>query len=437
MDERTFQLSGLDSHRSSDHNNLVKKDNFFICFVIGCLLVLPSVEAAPLKLKDVYEAALNYSLERQIERENVALNEERYSQAKGAVMPTVSLRARHFRQDRIQGQNFADNQQTSTFLNISQPLFQGLREYTALGIARENVTRAEKVVESYERQLLFEVARVYYSLLIDQRELVNTRELMKLTKQRVDDLRARVEIGRSRTSELILAQSQLVTVESREQSLERNLAILWTDFELLTGLTTRPQLEAPTGEISLDTLGAYLAKMDNLPELQRARLDVELADRQVELAHRFHYPDLVFEGNYYVQRNGVQGEREWDMSLNLQFPLFEGFRVQSRTREAALQRRQSVLQLNQLERTLQAEIKELHGTLEVDLNRVTVTERAVSLARRNYEEQRREYNLGLVTNQEVLQALNAYIENQQSYDRLKLESAYNAVILKAKVGDAW
>jgi outer membrane protein TolC len=399
------------------------------------LFVSPLIDAQELTLNDVYQRAKEYSLSRDSSEQDLEISREQYSQAKGSVLPSVSLRMRHFRQDPIAGQNFADNDQTSTFLNVSQPLLQGLREYTALGIARQSIDRAQVMIENVERNLLFSSARLFYGLLIEQSDLKNLIELQNLTQERVRDLRARVNIGRSRQSELILAESQLVTLQSRQKSIERNLASLWSEFELLTGISNRPAFSMKTDSIELGTMGSYLGRLEHLPELQRAKIDIEISDKQVELARRYHYPELTFDGNYYVQRDGVQRLRDWDMSLNLRFPLFEGFRVQSRTREAALRKNQSMIEYENTKRLLESEIREIYTTLEIDLNRVTVTKRAVDLAKRNYDEQRREYNLGLVTNQEVLQALNAYIENQQSYDRLRLESAYNATVLKAKVGE--
>lgn len=399
------------------------------------LTLTPAGQTQELNLNDVFNRVREYSLTRNISEQELEISKEQYSQAKGSILPTVALRVRHFRQDPIVGQNFADNYQTSTFLNVSQPLLQGLREYTALGIARQTVDRAQTVIANVERELLFNTARLYYGLLIEQSDLKNLVDLQELTRERVNDLKERVKIGRSRQSELILAESQLITLQSRQKSIERNLASLWSEFELLTGMTERPALSSTTETLQLESLGSYLSRLEQLPELQQARIDIELSQKQIELAKRFHYPDLTFDGNYYVQRDGVQRLRDWDLSLNLRFPLFEGFRVQSRTREAALRKNQSTLQYENTKRMLESEIREIYSTLEIDINRVNVTKRAVDLARKNYDEQRREYNLGLVTNQEVLQALNAYIENQQSYDRLRLESAYNAIVLKAKVGE--
>jgi len=395
----------------------------------------PSHTGKTISFDEAYRLALNYSLQRQISAEQVEIQREQLSQAKGSLLPAVSLRMRHFRQDSLQGQSFADNDQTSTALNFSQPLLRGLREYTALGIAEDSVLRAELGERLEQRQILFQLARVYYSLLIDMADLKNTQELYKLTRERVVDLKERVNIGRSRKSESLLAQSQLVTVESRQKTLERNLKILWTEFFLLTGINHELELIKPPQMDKMQELGAYLARMEQLPEIQRAKLELKISDQQVQLQKRYHYPDLTFDGNFYLQRDGVQRERDWDMSINLNFPLFEGFNVQSRVREAVLSRNQSTHAMLNIQRQLESEIRELYSLIDLDLSRLDVTKRAVDLARQNYQEQRREYNLGLVTNQEVLQALNSFIENQQVFDRLQLESAYNFQILKAKVGE--
>lgn len=392
--------------------------------------------AQNLSLEQVYKRALQHVYEVKIQEQQSLQSAEQLKQAYGSVLPNVSLRARHIRTDPITGIPGRDNKATTASLFFSQPLLQGLREYSALSIAREKVNQQEFSKGVVEREVLFQVARVYYSLLIDQKDLANTFRLLELTRERVRDLKERVRIGRSRTSELLLAESLLASVESRTKNLERALARWETEIERLTGLRPPYELSAPnTNEIELKELVYYLSQIQSLPEILTAQSEVAISEKQIQLQKRFHMPDLTVDGNYYLERTGVQQDSAWDISVNFTMPLYEGNKINSRVRQAAAQKNVATHQLMNLKRSLEAEIKELHALIDLDKRRIEVTKRAFDLGQRNYREQQKEYNLGLVTNQEVLQALNSFIENQQALDRLLLETAYNYTVLKAKVGE--
>lgn len=392
--------------------------------------------AQSMNLDQVYKRALQHVYEVKIQEEQKEQSAQQLKQAYGSVLPSIALRARHIRTDPITGIPGRDNKATTASLFFSQPLLQGLREYSALSIAKEQLNRQSFIQSVVQREVLFQVARVYYSYLIDQKDLENTKRLLDLTQQRVRDLEERVRIGRSRTSELLLAQSQQATVESRAKNLERELARWQTELERLTGMTPPYQFNTPSSDgIELKDLDFYLAQVSQLPELLSARSEVEVSEQQIKLQKRFHLPDLSVDGNYYLERTGAQADSEWDISVNFTLPLYEGNTVNSRVKEAAAQRNEATHRMMNLKRSLEAEIKELYSLIDLDKKRIEVTRRAVSLGQRNYREQQKEYNLGLVTNQEVLQALNSFIENQQVLDRLLLETAYNYTVLQAKVGE--
>lgn len=411
------------------------KNTTILTALLGFLTPFLS-SAQMLSLDQVYQRALQHVYEVKIQEEQSKQSAEQLKQAYGSVLPSVSFRARHIRTDPISGIPGRDNKATTASLFFSQPLLQGLREYSALSIARKQVNQQEFTKGVVQREVLFQVARVYYSLLIDQKDLTNTKRLLELTRERVKDLKERVRIGRSRTSELLLAESLLASVESRSKNLERELARWETEIERLTGLKPPFNLSSPkTDEIELKELAYYLSQIQSLPEVLSAQSEVEISENQIQLQKRFHMPDLTVDGNYYVERTGFQKDSEWDISVNFSMPLYEGNNVNSRVRQAAAQKNVATHQLMNLQRSLEAEIKELYALIDLDKRRIEVTKRAFDLGQRNYREQQREYNLGLVTNQEVLQALNSFIENQQSLDRLLLETAYNYTVLKAKVGE--
>ena len=58
-------------------------------------------------------------------------------------------------------------------------------------------------------------------------------------------------------------------------------------------------------------------------------------------------------------------------------------------------------------------------------------EKATDATQKNYEAQRRDYRLGLVTNLDALQALTAFQENQRALDRARYAAKLNHLRLQA------
>lgn len=408
----------------------------FSFFSFGFFLLPVLAETKTMGLHEVHQKALTHVYETQIQKLQVDNSQEQLDQAYGSILPSVSLRAEHSRLDPISDIPGFDVKATQAAVNISQPLLRGLREYSALSVAQDRLEQEMITQDVVEREVLFQVAQVFYSLLIQEKELSNTKRQIELTRERVEDLKKRVEIGRSRKAELLLAESQLANIESELQGVERERAKWLTELERLAGLKAEEvKLEPlPQAELKLQSLPAYLSKIEELPEIQQAQKRIAVSDSEIELQKRYHLPDLTFDGNVYLARTGFREDSVWDMSVNLVFPLYEGGQVSSRVKQATIVKNQESLRLRNLKRSLSSEVKELYSFVQLDLERLEITKKALELARENYEEQRKEYNLGLVTNLEVLQSLDAYIESQRRLDRLILEAGYNLSVLKAKTG---
>jgi outer membrane protein TolC len=105
--------------------------------------------------------------------------------------------------------------------------------------------------------------------------------------------------------------------------------------------------------------------------------------------------------------------------------------LQSRVSEAVSQQTQAELSLSQIRRQAEEEIRSAHQSVVYDRLQLDALEKATVAARKNYEAQRHDYRLGLVTNLDVLQALTAYQENQRALDRARFTEKTDYLMLQA------
>jgi outer membrane protein len=105
--------------------------------------------------------------------------------------------------------------------------------------------------------------------------------------------------------------------------------------------------------------------------------------------------------------------------------------TEARRREAVSLRTQAELALSQARRQAEQEIRVAYQNAHLDRSQLDALGKATEAAKKNYAAQQRDYRLGLVTNLDVLQAMNAYQENERALDRAQYAAKLNWLRLEA------
>jgi outer membrane protein TolC len=161
---------------------------------------------------------------------------------------------------------------------------------------------------------------------------------------------------------------------------------------------------------------------------------VKLADRRVGIARGGHWPQLDFVGNYYFDRTGLLATSEWDAAVVVNIPIYQGGGVQASVREALEQKRVASLDASEGRRRAEANLRVLYQNYLELLPQLKVAREASRKAEEAYRINSREYQFGQVTNLEVIQSLNVYMEMKRSYDALLAGAHMTLRNLEASVG---
>ena len=384
------------------------------------LMIFLSLTCSATTLKESFEAAkLNMeSIKRA--QEGVYQTEEQKNQARAALLPTVNGFATYTRIDppAISGLSaFTLTKQYSVGVRLIQPLVRG-GVLGALDLARENILLAEFQKDATELNLYQLVINAYYNLISAQIDVQNLEKLLSFSKERVNEIKERAKIGRSRKGELVEAEAQLFTSESQYQVGLIQLSQVEQNFEFFTRMKakTLPALPIlPKVESSLD---AYLAKLKSRPDILSARQQVKAADHRIDIAKGSHYPSVDFVGNYYVDRTGVLATSEWDAGIVVSVPFYQGGGVQAASKEALAAKRIAELTSHETIRTAEREMRIIYQNYQHILLQLKALEKALAKSEEAYKLNKKDYQYGLVTNLDVLQTLNFYIQTKRSYDNL-------------------
>ncbi|MES2855408.1 MAG: TolC family protein, partial [Bdellovibrionota bacterium] len=207
------------------------------------------------------------------------------------------------------------------------------------------------------------------------------------------------------------------------------------NFTFETGLPADVSLTPPaaTASTTVSPLPNYLERAASRPDLKALELQTQAAQRGTSYARAGHMPTLNLLGNGYWTKDANDRELEWDIGLGLTIPIFEGGAVQGRVREAKAIETEAELTYRRLKRSTDAEVTQAHQSLASSIRQINSLQDAVTSSEKNYREQTRDYGFGLVTNIEVLTALNTLQDARRSLDRTRFESLLYMAQLNAAI----
>jgi outer membrane protein len=407
-----------------------------VLLFISSFTLFSPVTAAPISLKEAFHAArLNMESIQRVETQ-IKQTEELKNRARASILPTLAGVGSYTKIDppASAGQNpFLLTRQYSAALRLSQPLLRG-GSVSAFKLAEDNLLLSRYQRDATELNLYQLVISAFYNLYAYQRDVQNVDALLKFSKERVKEIRERTIIGRSRKGELVEAQAQLHKAESQFQDSRMRLFEAQKTFEFYTNVSSpEPVVNSELPEIS-GTLQSYLLKLTDRPDLLAARQESRVADRQIEVARGGHYPQVDLTSNYFFDRTGILSSSEWDVGVAVSIPLYQGGGVNASVREAVHGKRIAELRSKETQRIAERELSISFQNFLQLREQLKALKQALQKSEEAYKLNKRDYQFGLVTNLDVLQSLNMFIETKRSHDTLVAMGLLNYNNLEALSG---
>jgi len=368
----------------------------------------PSSSSVPLTLAECYQLALRRSETIAIDQAIIKETEGRFLQALSAALPRVSFESSDKRQDGNGSSSFTLRYIPQRQFVFSQPLFSGFKEFAAMAGSRaERRQRIQEKVRA-EHLLFVDVADAFY-LLLEQREDRGTLEATRIALvARLDELRERQRVGRSRATEVVTAEAQLRRVEAQLEQAHSSEEVSQHLLEFLTGLDHADALADPNVALpTLETEATYLAKAATRPDLRASEEAWHVADKALRVAQGGLFPTVSVDGNYYTDRVGVSGDVKWDAALMVNVPIFQGGQAVGAIREAAAKAREAKLSYTRQQRNVALDIRDAYAQVDSALVITQAFRTALEAAENSYRLETEDYRLNLVSNLEVLQTLQA------------------------------
>jgi outer membrane protein TolC len=394
---------------------------------------------ASLDLKHCYDLAFQQSEPLKRQREEIVRSQAQARAALGGAFPHVYWKWSDIRQDgnglNAEGiGSLLDKNQVESKFSLQQPLFTGLKEFSAYAGFKRQEARDEWRLRQAELQLYDEVSRAYYDVVALETALANNATSVALSQDRLAELKSFYRLGKSREGEIFSAESQLAALKAIQVHLRGQIRVARETLSFLTGQAmgstplTSETIKTP------EPVTLYLNQSARRPDLEAQRQEVLAQTLRVRYEKGSYWPIANLSGNYYTQRPAFYDPIQWDVMLNLDVPLYQGGSVKARVRDARSGLQQAQLDLDYLERQIRSDVKKAYEAWTASLEESQSLDEAYRAAKKSYDAQRREYRLGLVTNLDVLNAMNLMQVAKRAWDDAGVESQRRYVALVVATG---
>ncbi|MFC7290829.1 TolC family outer membrane protein [Hirschia litorea] len=374
-----------------------------------------SLSASAETLADSIRAAYERNPSILAQRKQRMIADERLEQARSTKRPQVSVSTSAGYAITRSNQSFLGSTgpeistqapQTTFGLEFRQSLWNGGRNDAAVGEASASVTAAESQLFSAEQQMILNVVTNYMDVLSSEAEVDIRKNNVSVLSRQVEAATDRFNVGEVTRTDVAQAQARhagaRAQLASAQAQLESNRAV----FQELVGRwpTQLSQIAfTPAYPEGLDE--AVSAAIEFNPDLLVAKANVEAASQRVKSAKGQTRPDIAIVGAAGLSQSYDDDTFENNNAsvvAQLRLPLYQGGRIASQIRAAALERDQLRLQYRAAERNLIAQVtRAWHGAL-ASSRAIEASERQVEAAQIAFDGAEQELAVGLRTTLDLL-----------------------------------
>ncbi len=290
--------------------------------------------------------------------------------------------------------------------------------------ARFEARRRLALLYAAQDTLLIDVARTHFAVLQAERARVVLQGSLALQQARVDDVRARNEVGVARPLDVALSESSLVDARVALINTERSARNGRSLLAFLTGASVDGAvliraLEMQDEVRSVDELEALA--LAQRPDLAAILNEVEAAGHAIEVAQAQWWPRLSVDLAGFLARDSLPSDIDWTGLFRVQLPLFEGGRIRADIADAFSFLREAKLRQALLQRSIRRDVEVAHTNLSTGKERVTALRLQLAAADEAFAQAEALYDAGLATNLERVTAQDQRLRTALALENAELE----------------
>ena len=402
-----------------------------LCLCI--LLTLTSVTsrsalAQEYTLQDLYQQALQNSEKIRFAEENVYIARTGKDKAWSLLIPKVTAFGQY---NRYSQGKYGEPPQYSTVViqpeqygtwgvRADQGFSLSVRELDALKIAGQSITKSEFDLYAAREDFVLAVASSYYDVLKAKKGLeIAAANVERLTQYR-QSAEKRVAVGELTKTALLRADGELSGARADYLRAINGFKLARAALVRITGVPETFRLKEVAVPASdpdpFENLRgtAMLSRSD----LKSFDMQTQIAENQVKYARGAFWPNIglfaIYSGMDQSPASGTFNRESILGGLSLNFPFFEGGLRVAELKEAKARERQAKLAYNDFRKSVDVELRGAYLDMETQKGALKFSEDQLVFAQDNYNAVLRQYENGLVTSLDVMDANSLLLSSERN-----------------------
>ena len=337
-----------------------------------------------------------------------------------------------------------DDDNYSINLSLEQPLFTGFALTNNLKIANYQRDNSELSLRRSKDNIWLRTTLAYWGLVRTIEYVKVTEEAITQLKSHIGDLRNLLQAGiiienDLLRAELALSNAQLQNVRAANGVRLANTAlcnVLAIDQSTVIAPTETPSI-SNDALLSLDDLSRQA--IASRPEYLKVANNLKILDRVKAIRKAEYLPKLAFVANYDWKQPNREYEpefyRSWNINLVATLNVFNWGQRHYEIQKIKAQKRQLMELHKQLADHVRFEVRQAYQLVEESRKVVKIAEQAVAQAEENFRVTSTNYEAGVLTNSDLLDAQNGLTQSRIALIQAKTQHMSAIASLQTATSD--
>jgi outer membrane protein len=427
------------------------------------LLALASAFALPASaqsLQELYEAARGYDASYLAARALLDSSQYRVEQVRALSRPSLSLDGSATRSYSESPGSTPESRTTSVgaALNARQSLFNRTNSVT-IEQAEKSYEVAKADFALAEQDLIVRVAQAYFDVLASQDALTTARTSKAAISEQLASAKRNFEVGTATITDTREAQARFDLATAQEIAAENDLRTKRIALDQLVGRANA----APKGLVTPvalpatqpDAVEPWVQRAEaEQPNIQKARLALDVAQLETEKARAGHLPTVGLTGSLGKGHASTKGDARVttaggsaivpfessgattsaSVGVAVSIPLFSGYSVQNRVKETLLLEEKSRNDLEAARRSVTQATRTAFFGVQSGQAQVKALEAAESSSQLALEATQLGYRVGVRVNLDVLNAQTQLFTTRRDLAKARYDVLVNGLKLRQAAG---
>jgi len=395
-------------------------------------------------LEEFFTAAIDYSPKLKIAESRLNVSSDRKRIAQGRLLPQLSATA-----------NVSDN----TFTNISNPrptgftgerysvqLSQVLFDWGAFSARKQATLNANQAEAEYYYELaslLTEVAEKYLNVLEAQDALSSISSELAAVKNQLEQIQSLYDLQLAQVTDLFQAQASLSSVEAEQLRLQSELRLAEVQLRSVSGIGVS-ELFGLKRDVDIPTIDQGMqhwveeARKNN-QQILAQQFALESANERISERKGAYMPRVALIAQQQDSNVGFENipQLRTDntfFGVNISIPLYAGGSNKAAISEARNQFNIVENQLRQLELETRELVSSSYLLAQASQELTAAAQSLVDSTSVSAEAMQQGFELGTVTNVDVLNSLRDQYQAERELQRARYEQIKYTLILKRETG---